>query len=522
MPKMPVRVSRRSARARAWPARVCGMASPAKRGRYCSSRAWATSASSPGGVVAAHDALQFRELQHHLGDQVALGQLGGAAGLVHVAVDAAGDEGGHGGVAVGLVAQRPQLLLEDHAGEAVEARGQRLLAVGLVEGGGIRQAWANHLLVTGDHLLGLVAVDVGDGDESRLELAVAIQQVEVLLVGLHRGDQAFGRYLEEALVEAAGQRHRPFHQAADLDQQVLVDHRLGLLYLGLGQHLLADALAALVAVGQHPGLLQRLEVVVGVGQLERLGGVVAVATGGAAGGQAQGAGLDDAIAVEHHQPVGGARELDPRGAPAHVLRHRQAGDRLLDDGGQQGGGGLALLLLAVAQPGALVGLQMDQLVDPDAAGAGEALGGLGRRAVLEGGGQRRAAALDLAVRLLVGKRLDTHGQAARRAVGGHLAVGDVGLGQAAGHALGQGIGEFVDRARRQFLDAQFDQKAIGCHLKRLLRQAVRGAGPRGPAGSRRPCAIRSRRGPRHGPWCARAGCSAGVRSPRWRDGRRAG
>ncbi len=131
-----------------------------------------------------------------------------------------------------------------------------MLPVSVVEEGGIRQARTNDLFITGDHLVGILALDVRDGDEQRLQLALIIQQVEVFLIGLHRGNQALGRYFQEALVEAAGERHGPLHQTAHLDQQVFIDDGVGFLNLGLGEHLLTNTLAALLAVGQNVGILE--------------------------------------------------------------------------------------------------------------------------------------------------------------------------------------------------------------------------------------------------------------------------
>ena len=66
-------------------------------------------------IVGPHDALELGELQHHLGDQVALGELGGARGMVGIAADPGGDEGAYGLDALRLVGQRAQRLLEYHA-----------------------------------------------------------------------------------------------------------------------------------------------------------------------------------------------------------------------------------------------------------------------------------------------------------------------------------------------------------------------------------------------------------------------
>jgi hypothetical protein len=84
---------------------------------------------------------------------------------------------------------------------------------------GVGQAWAHDFLVTGDDLLRVFAFDVGHGDEARQQLAVGIQQAEILLVVLHGGDQGFLRHVEETLLERAHQRHRPFNQRGHFVEQ---------------------------------------------------------------------------------------------------------------------------------------------------------------------------------------------------------------------------------------------------------------------------------------------------------------
>ena len=198
-----------------------------------------------------------------------------------------------------------------------------MLAVGIVEERRIRQAWANDLFIAGDHLIRVLALDVRDSDEQRLQLALIIQQVEVFLIGLHRGNQALGRYFQEALVEAAGERHGPLHQTAHLYQQVLVDDGVGFLDFGLGEHLLTNTLAALLTVGQHVGVFQCCQVIVGVLELDGIRCVEAVAVGGAAGLKAKGFGGNHLVAIQRHQPVNRAGELSARCAPAHVFWYGQ-------------------------------------------------------------------------------------------------------------------------------------------------------------------------------------------------------
>ncbi len=121
---------------------------------------------------------------------------------------------------------------------------------------------------------------------------------------------------------------------------------------------------------------------------------------------------------------------------------------------------LARLGVTIAEPGALVGFQLDQITDFDTAGAGEALHRTGRFAILEGGGLGRPALLDLAIRLALGQGFDHHRQTTRCGVGTYLTEGDFGVAQAIGEAVGEAVSECVDGARRQFFAAQFDQQGI--------------------------------------------------------------
>lgn len=117
----------------------------------------------------------------------------------------------------------------------------------------------------------VLALDIGDGDEGRLELAVVVQQVEVLLIGLHGGDQTLRRHFQEALVEGARQCHRPFHEAVDLVEQGFLDDGVGTIDFCLGLDLFADTLTTHLTVGQHAGAFQRVEVVLGVRQRDACG-----------------------------------------------------------------------------------------------------------------------------------------------------------------------------------------------------------------------------------------------------------
>ena len=159
---------------------------------------------------------------------------------------------------------------------------------------------------------------------------------EVALVVLHGGDRHLGRQLEEARVEAAGERHGPLHQRRDLVEQGVGNHRLAAEARGLRRHALADGLAPLVDVGEHlAALVQRRDVGGGRGDAQRLRRHEAVAEGQVRRGDAQDLAGHDVPAEQHQHPVHGPHELRLARAPAHAPGDRQRVERGLHDARQQ-------------------------------------------------------------------------------------------------------------------------------------------------------------------------------------------
>ena len=104
------------------------------------------------GVIATHDALQFRKLLHHLGQQIAFGQPRRPLGPVGVAMALPTDQSRQRRYPRTLVGQRAQPLLEYHLFQVVHPRRQRVLAVLVPEKFGIAEAGANHPFVASPHL----------------------------------------------------------------------------------------------------------------------------------------------------------------------------------------------------------------------------------------------------------------------------------------------------------------------------------------------------------------------------------
>ena len=157
-------------------------------------------------------------------------------------------------------------------GEPFDTRLQCLLAVLVEEELGIGQARAHDPLVAANHCTGIGRADVADHQELVGQLAGGVEQREVLLVGLHRQNQALLRHVEELRVELADQHVRTLDQTGDFVEQGLVHQHLVARPQALGglRQLLHDGKAALLEAGNHRAvLLQRGGIAVGVRNHDR-------------------------------------------------------------------------------------------------------------------------------------------------------------------------------------------------------------------------------------------------------------
>ncbi len=224
--------------------------------------------------------------------QVGLGEQGGAIGL-------AGELGagaGRGGQRAGdrlhpphALALTAELAVIDHPVEPGDARGQGGAPVLVEEELGVGQARPDDPLVAFDHPRGIGRRDVADDQEAVRQRAGRVEQRKVLLVRLHRQDQALGRDLEELGIELAGEHVRPLDQRRHLvEQGGVVEHdQLG--GVGRGDELADDLGAALGEAGDDRALVAQLGgVAAGVAQLDpRPLRLEPVALGDAAGVEAE-------------------------------------------------------------------------------------------------------------------------------------------------------------------------------------------------------------------------------------------
>ncbi len=229
------------------------------------------------------------------------------------------------------------------------------LQIGLVEELGIRQPRADHALVAGDDRLAAVGrLHVGNQNEARRERAIALLHHEAFLVVADGGADHFRRDREEVLLERAHQHHRPFDQAADLDQQAVVLDQFVALREGKVLRLGRDDLPPPLRIDDDLGLFQLRHPVVLAAHRDRARRQEAMAEGDVAGFQAvdiewhdlrvfglRAEGRDDRMQRTHPGQRAGLRRCRP---PAHRFRPGKFADDVGHDLGDHLDRGAAGLL----------------------------------------------------------------------------------------------------------------------------------------------------------------------------------
>ena len=170
-------------------------------------------------VLAAHDALQFRELRDHARDEVGLREDGGALGVLVVLLvgaDGISDERSELLEALRLLVHRAEALLEDDRLELLAMLFKALLAVFVEEELRIGEAGAQDALIAVLDRLEVFLATVADRDEERQQLAVSRLYREVALMVAHRRDDGLRRQLQVLLLEVAAKRRRVLDEVEDL------------------------------------------------------------------------------------------------------------------------------------------------------------------------------------------------------------------------------------------------------------------------------------------------------------------
>ena len=413
-------------------------------------------------IVHAHHALGIGKLEHHVGHQVALGEQARARGVVHICANLTGNPARQRLNTIGLVAQRAELLLEQHGLQTRQVIFQAFFTVGIEEELGIRQTRAHHFFITGDNLLRIFRLDIGDEDEIWQQFAVVAIHREVLLVTLHGVDQRFRRNGEEFLFELRRQHHRPLNQRGDLFQQAVAQ-------IGSTANLTRRLFGVRFDFGFTFGVIrhhfaalqQDLRVLIGVVDGELRLAHKAVAANDAIGLNTKDRCRNQLVAQQQGNGVNRTHKVHVRRAPAHQFRDWQFAKRGGDHVRQQRFAAFAFHMGAIEQPFAFVGGQTLGLIDGDTAAARPAFSRFARFAFrVERLGDGRAAFFNFAIRLRSGKIRHFQRQTARRGEPLNLAVGNACRIQFSGKVGSEGLSQAAQGFWWQLFGADFHQECF--------------------------------------------------------------
>ena len=239
----------------------------------------------------------------------------------------------------------------DHLAQTFDTRGQRFLSVLIKKELGVGQARAHHALVAANHQAWVIRGDIADHQELVGQLAGGVQQRKVLLVGLHREDEAFLRHTEKLLLERAHQHIGALHQRGHFVEQGVVVNGMGAVahFCGRSSQLARDLGAALGEAGNDGAFIAQL-LGITVRILEHYGGDLGlkpVALRAVARLKPQRLDWHHVAAVQRDQPVGGAYELHAAPTGEFAVGLQLVGHHLGD--GELGDGFVQRLLQALNQ-----------------------------------------------------------------------------------------------------------------------------------------------------------------------------
>ena len=417
----------------------------------------------------------------------------------------------------------------DHRRELRGAIDQPQLFVLFEEKPGIGQARAHDPLVAVDDQRRVIDRHVRDDQKARFELAIAIEERKVFLVGAHRQDQTLLGHLQKLVLESADIDRRPFDQRAHFVEQgrdwPLVAKRGTQLAGTIAQQCL-DALTPLGQRGDHPTAFgQQSFVVGGIGQFDLRLALEAMPASHAARLQAKGCCRQHRLPMQNHQAMRGAHEAHA-GVPIsklvlHELRDRQARNRLLDQrldrlcerGAGDGAAQVEALLLAVGGACECINLRALFFGPFFQCQRGLTL-------CVEADGNRWALDFDGAIVGLLAHSRHADCQAPgggkdlEAAVGGRQTL----LAQPVDDGVGKRVAQPGKRLGRELFGEQFDEQRLGHGgpVRQTVCPSARASGIRGAR------ARHGRRWQPRGRAHAPDRCRPRVRSPKSRHAHRAG
>ena len=440
-----------------------------------------------GGVRAAHVTLELGELADHQGHEVALAEARRARDrrlALGVEAERVRDVPGEPLDALDLLAHRAEPVVKDDAAELLEPRVERRLLVLLKEEARVREARAHDAIVALRDEVRAVR-GVHDGEVRGEELAVAALDAEVLLVPARDCPDDGPGQREERAIEGAG------HDVRLLDERRVLVHerRLGIVGPAGDARRRFQArdhrLYPLVAIDEHVSLAELIDVRLRARHHERRGREEPVAARLAAARHPCEGELHDLVPEERDDPLNRAAEGRVQVCPAHRLPERDGGADPREHVPEQLRGRTAALDAPPDDvPSGLLlrrarSLDDRERVDRNAELCGECLGGLGRLAVLEGGGLRRADDLFVEIELPGRHVVHDDREAAGRPERRDRTVRQAGVRELVGDDLRQRHEGGVDERRGQLLGADLEQKGEDREHEVDPRSSAEFAGGRG-------------------------------------------
>ena len=428
------------------------------------------------GVVTAHHALLARELDDGVRHQVGLAQVRGASsvgGQVGAQMGLASDGKRELLNALGLGEHATELLLEGDLGQTLAELVEGDLQVLLVEELGVVQTGAHDALVAVNHALGILGLAVGNDHELTRELALAVIDREVALVGEHGLADNLVRDLEKLLIEGTDEHRRPLAEVNDLLKDLLgrIDMAAGTGSLDFGDTG-EDGLTTTLG-RKHTGVLEHLLVNSGAGNHMVARAKYAMTARGVATRHVGKRHGHNVLAQKAADPADRTNKGRMLVAPAlgAIVGPLQAGNSLLAQSGQNRrsrcGGNVLLGEHILATVGVLA---TDQILGSHTALAGKALGGLSGVAVGIKSNVCRGTALDLVN--LIGRGGDIsheRGKTTRARDHADLAVSQTGLVETLGDHGAKLLDGIVQRCGGHFLRTDLKQEILSvCHGLRHL------------------------------------------------------
>ncbi len=252
-------------------------------------------------VVLAHDALQLGELADHQGTQVRLRQSSRSFNVGDVQPEFARDPDGDTGDALDAFELRAELVVVNDVRQTREAALECLPAILVIEELRISQPCAHDPCVAGHDRLGIVGIDVRHQQEAVDQRTPLALEREVLLVLLHRQDQALLWHQQKFRIEVGRVHRGPFDERRDFVEQFLGRDDRGAEPCALACQLLLDARAACCERWNYLALvLHLLDVGVGRVQCDFALAHEAMALRLSAGGQSQRMHRNDLMSVQRH------------------------------------------------------------------------------------------------------------------------------------------------------------------------------------------------------------------------------